>query len=85
MMKDPEYKCSINVSDSFYYEFLLPPSQDGAYAIEKHALHIWPRNSFLMIGLPNSDTSYTCTLFFVATEELKFLVDKEEEKFKAFM
>jgi kynurenine 3-monooxygenase len=31
--------------------------------MEKHALHIWPRGSFMMIALPNSDGSFTCTLF----------------------
>ena len=31
--------------------------------MEKHALHIWPRGSFMMIALPNLDGSFTCTLF----------------------
>ena len=31
--------------------------------MEKHALHIWPRRSFMMIALPNPDGSFTCTLF----------------------
>jgi kynurenine 3-monooxygenase len=31
--------------------------------MEKHALHIWPRKSFMMIALPNPDGSFTCTLF----------------------
>ena len=26
-------------------------------------MHIWPRGSFMMIGLPNLDGSFTCTLF----------------------
>ena len=26
-------------------------------------LHIWPRNEFMLIALPNLDKSYTCTLF----------------------
>ena len=31
--------------------------------MEPHALHIWPRGSFMMIALPNRDGSFTCTLF----------------------
>ena len=31
--------------------------------MEKEALHIWPRKSFMMIALPNPDGSFTCTLF----------------------
>jgi kynurenine 3-monooxygenase len=33
------------------------------FAMERNALHIWPRHQFMMIALPNFDGSYTCTLF----------------------
>jgi kynurenine 3-monooxygenase len=33
-------------------------------SFEKNALHIWPRESYMMIALPNHDGSFTCTLFF---------------------
>jgi kynurenine 3-monooxygenase len=53
------------------YKELHIPSQkhlrervsSSAYAIEQNALHIWPRNKFMMIALPNFDGSFTCTLF----------------------
>lgn len=45
------------------YKELHIPSLDGAFAIEKNALHIWPRHKFMMIALPNFDGSFTCTLF----------------------
>jgi kynurenine 3-monooxygenase len=32
--------------------------------MEKHALHIWPRHSFMLIALPNIDGSFTATLFY---------------------
>ncbi|MBI1949773.1 MAG: FAD-dependent monooxygenase, partial [Acidobacteria bacterium] len=35
----------------------------GRFALEKNALHIWPRGGFMMIALPNRDGSFTCTLF----------------------
>lgn len=47
-----------------YKELHIPPSDDGAFRLEKNALHIWPRQSFMMIALPNLDGSFTCTLFF---------------------
>lgn len=38
--------------------------QDGdEYAMETNYLHIWPRNEFMLIGLPNLDKSFTGTLF----------------------
>ncbi len=43
-----------------------PPATAGGsdkFAIEPNALHIWPRNKFMMIALPNFDGSFTCTLF----------------------
>jgi kynurenine 3-monooxygenase len=46
-----------------YKELTIPAGPGGAYLIDKHALHIWPRGSFMMIALPNLDGSFTCTLF----------------------
>src|SRR4030095_12660910 len=46
-----------------YKELTIPPASDGSWQIEKNALHIWPRKSFMMIALPNPDGSFTCTLF----------------------
>jgi kynurenine 3-monooxygenase len=46
-----------------YKELTIPPTPDGSWQMEKHALHIWPRKSFMMIALPNPDGSFTCTLF----------------------
>lgn len=46
-----------------YKELTIPPGPGGTFQMEKNALHIWPRHSFMMIALPNSDGSFTCTLF----------------------
>jgi kynurenine 3-monooxygenase len=46
-----------------YKELTIPPAADGSWRMEKNALHIWPRKSFMMIALPNPDGSFTCTLF----------------------
>ncbi len=37
--------------------------QMDTWQIEKNALHIWPRQSFMVIALPNLDGSFTVTLF----------------------
>ncbi len=60
------------------------------FSMEKNALHIWPRGSYMLIALPNLDGSFTCTLFFPNKGENSFeeLKTKEqithffEEKFK---
>ncbi len=50
--------------DHGYKELHIPPGAAGAFKLERNALHIWPRESFMMIALPNPDGSFTCTLFF---------------------
>lgn len=49
--------------DHSYKELHIPPDAAGGFRLEKNVLHIWPRRSFMMIGLPNIDGSFTCTLF----------------------
>ena len=46
-----------------YKELEFPPAENGDYRIEHHALHIWPRDEYMMIALPNLDKSFTVTLF----------------------
>jgi kynurenine 3-monooxygenase len=55
-----------------YKELTIPPKADGGWAIDKHALHIWPRGNFMLIALPNPDGSFTCTLFFPFEGEVSF-------------
>jgi len=61
-----------DVLDFGYKELTLPAGPGGAFLLEKNALHIWPRKSFMLIALPNLDGSFTCTLFlsFATFEEI---------------
>lgn len=59
-----------------YKELRIPASDTGNFQLEPNALHIWPRESFMLIALPNPDKSFTCTLFLpfegpVSFEQLK--------------
>ncbi|XP_076831090.1 kynurenine 3-monooxygenase isoform X2 [Brachyhypopomus gauderio] len=45
-----------------YLELTMPP-RNGDFAMKPNFLHIWPRNTFMMIALPNLDKTFTCTLF----------------------
>jgi kynurenine 3-monooxygenase len=47
-----------------YKELTIPAAKSGEWKLEKNSLHIWPRESFMLIALPNPDGSFTCTLFF---------------------
>ncbi len=46
-----------------YKELAIPAGENGAFLMEKNALHIWPRGKFMMIALPNPAGDFTCTLF----------------------
>jgi kynurenine 3-monooxygenase len=56
-----------NYSQSYlhvgYKELEIPEGDNGKFMMEKNALHIWPRGSFMMIALPNPAGDFTCTLF----------------------
>lgn len=46
-----------------YKELSILPSKNGDYKTYKNALHIWGREAFMLIALPNLDGSFTVTLF----------------------
>jgi kynurenine 3-monooxygenase len=58
-----------------YKELAIPAGPGGSFLLDKNALHIWPRSSFMLIALPNVDGSFTCTLFFA--------LDGDQESFAA--
>lgn len=46
-----------------YKELSILPAENGGYKTFKNALHIWGREAFMLIALPNLDGSFTVTLF----------------------
>ena len=62
-----------------YKELEIPPADElppalqqlgggrDQYALEPHALHIWPRGGYMCIALPNTAGSFTVTLFLPAS------------------
>ncbi|MBI3410860.1 MAG: FAD-dependent monooxygenase [Planctomycetes bacterium] len=61
-----------------YKELTILPGQGGTFCMEKNALHIWPRHSFMMIALPNIDGSFTCTLFWACEGPNSFAAIQSE-------
>lgn len=50
-----------------YKELEIPPGAGAErFAIEPNALHIWPRGGYMCIALPNTEGSFTVTLFLPA-------------------
>jgi kynurenine 3-monooxygenase len=46
-----------------YKELEVPPAADGGWLLEPNALHIWPRGGYMCIALPNTERTFTVTLF----------------------
>jgi kynurenine 3-monooxygenase len=67
-----------------YKELTIPPGSDGSWQMEKEALHIWPRKSFMMIALPNPDGSFTCTLFWEFEGPRSFATTKTDDEIRRF-
>lgn len=50
----------------------VDPQRHDGFAMDPAALHIWPRGASMMIALPNTDRSFTCTLFWPFEGEHSF-------------
>jgi kynurenine 3-monooxygenase len=67
-----------------YKELTIPAGKNGSFQLEKNSLHIWPRESFMLIALPNPDGSFTCTLFFPFDGNPSFNSLKTEKEIDEF-
>lgn len=84
MMKAGRFNFSQEYLEHGYKELCIPPDENGNFRMDPHALHIWPRGSFMMIALPNPDKSFTCTLFFPYAGENGFDALDHPDKVKSF-
>ncbi|XP_021538365.1 LOW QUALITY PROTEIN: kynurenine 3-monooxygenase [Neomonachus schauinslandi] len=76
LMKKPRFDYSQQYIPHGYMELTIPP-KNGDYAMEPNYLHIWPRNTFMMIALPNMNRSFTCTLFMPFDEFEKLVTSSD--------
>jgi kynurenine 3-monooxygenase len=67
-----------------YKELTIPTDDKGQAQLEKNSLHIWPRESFMLIALPNADNTFTCTLFLPFEGDPSFEKLKHDEDVQAF-
>lgn len=69
----------VDTLDYGYKELEIHAEHAKALA-NKQALHIWPRERFMLIALPNKDGSFTATLFLPLQGEISFerLQSKED-------
>lgn len=61
LVRMPGFNYSQEYINTGYLELCIPAKNDE-FQMPPNYLHIWPRNSFMMIALPNQDKSFTVTL-----------------------
>ena len=84
MQQMDRFDFSQDYIDHGYKELHISKGEAGGFQLEKNALHIWPRESFMLIALPNPDGSFTLTLFFPFNGDASFSKLTTEETITAF-
>ncbi len=84
MLKFGRFNFSQQYLEHGYKELTIPAGANGAYKIEKNALHIWPRQTYMLIALPNIDGSFACIFFFPFEGDPSFASLDTEEKVLQF-
>jgi len=67
-----------------YKELLIPSMPDGAPQMDPQALHIWPRGTFMLMGLANLDGGFTGTMFWPREGENSFAAIQNEQELMSF-
>lgn len=84
MQRQSMFNYSQEFLNTGYKELNIPANPDGTHKLDKNSLHIWPRNDFMLIALPNLDGSFTCTLFMPFEGENSFEALRDTESLEKF-
>ena len=68
-----------------YKELAIPAGANGSFRMAGDALHIWPRGNFMLIALPNSDGSFTSTLFLPKRGSVSFAALRDTPSVAQFL
>ena len=66
-----------------YKELTIKP-KNNEYQLDPKYLHIWPRRDLMIIALPNTDKSFTCTLFMKTKGNQSFQSIKDKNDLYSF-
>ncbi len=84
MQKTGRFNFAQEYLEHGYKELTIPAGPGGEFLIEKNALHIWPRKTYMLIALPNTDGSFAGIFFFPYEGEPSFASLNTAEKVLAF-
>jgi kynurenine 3-monooxygenase len=72
LLKLGRFNFSQQYLDYGYKELTIAAGPNGSHRMDPHALHIWPRGSYMLIALPNIDGTFACILFLPFEGESSF-------------
>lgn len=67
-----------------YRELEIAPDHNNDFKLDANALHIWPRGGFMCIALPNTEKTFTVTLFLPAQGETSFAAIQSSAEARVF-
>ena len=68
-----------------YRELLIPPDKNGQFILEKEFVHVWPRDNYIIVGLPSEGGSFTCNLFLPSEGDLSLAeIQNKEDVLRLF-
>jgi kynurenine 3-monooxygenase len=67
-----------------YKELAIPCGENDAFRMDAGALHVWPREGFMLIALPNPGGDFTLTLFLACEGEPSFASLDSDKKVRKF-
>ena len=72
LQRSGRFNYSQEFLDQGYKEIIFPRTARAAWAQTKTALHMWPRERYMLLGFPNTDGSFTCSLHMPFEGEVAF-------------
>jgi kynurenine 3-monooxygenase len=84
MQRQNRFNYSQEFLNMGYKELNIPANADGTHKLDTNSFHIWPRQDFMLIAMPNMDGSFTCTLFMPFEGENSFDSLKDKETLQQF-
>lgn len=80
-------KTRLNFSQQYwsqgYKELQVPFSINKKWTQEKNVIHMWPRGNYMLLGFPNLDGSFTCSLHLPFEGPLSFESIRSEDDLRA--
>jgi kynurenine 3-monooxygenase len=72
LQRSGRFNYSQQFLDQGYKEIAFPRAARAAWAQTKTVLHMWPRERYMLLGFPNTDGSFTCSLHMPFEGEVSF-------------